>query len=128
MLGSFFYYFLVLLHLVVSVGLVFFILIQSNKGMGLAGAFGSAGASDSVFGSSGGMNILMKITMVLAIVFTVSSMTLSIIRPPVSDNSLMSRQDISQPQSVKDLIQQGASANTELPGETKEGAAAPDQQ
>lgn len=110
------YYFLVFIHLIVCVGLIFFILIQSNKGMGLSGAFGAMGGSDSVFSTSGGMNILVKITIVLSLVFTVSTLALSLKKPPMETGGIMQRSVGDQPQSVKELIQQvGDTSTSELP-------------
>lgn len=88
-----FYYFLALIHIFVCVVLVFFILIQSNKGMGLSGAFGSMGAGDSVFGASGSFNILVKITIGLAIIFTLSNIIMNIVQPPSAmERSIMMRE------------------------------------
>jgi preprotein translocase subunit SecG len=96
-----------LLHLAVSVALVFFILIQSNKGMGLSGAFGAAGGSDSVFGASGGINILMKITIGLSLVFVVTCCVLSYIPPKMSTGSIF--EGAVQTESVSELINQSRS-------------------
>lgn len=82
------YYLLGFVHILVCIVLVFFILIQNNKGMGMSGAFGSMGASDSVFGASSGFNILIKITIGVALVFTLSTIMMNVIQPS-SDRSLM---------------------------------------
>jgi len=83
------YFFLDFLYVVICIALIFFILIQSNKGMGLSGAFGAVGGSDSVFGASGSMNVLMKITITLAVIFALMSITLSLVPPPRQSASIV---------------------------------------
>jgi len=112
------YYLLCLLHFAISIALIFFILLQANKGLGLSGAFGSFGGSDSVFSSSGSMNILVKITIGLAITFALTSILLTIVLPPSGARSIMSVSAEQQSgQSVQDLVKQSQAA--------KENAAVP---
>ena len=59
---------LLIVFLVVALALVGVILLQQGKGAGMGASFG-AGASGTVFGSTGSGNVLTKITTVLAIVF-----------------------------------------------------------
>lgn len=112
---------LAFIHIVVCIVLVFFILIQSNKGMGLAGAFGSVGASDSVFGAStGGFNIMVKITIGLSLIFTFTCCSLSFIPHGSSTTTSTSVVDKAEEAgSIKDLInasKAGAGAqNAQLP-------------
>ncbi|MBN2328487.1 MAG: preprotein translocase subunit SecG [Candidatus Omnitrophica bacterium] len=109
------YYLLVLFHVVVCVALIFFILIQSNKGMGLSGAFGAMGAGDSVFGSSGGMNILIKITIALCLVFTVTTMALTMIPPPTQSGGIIDQEFSNRPQSTSDFVNQTQAAGGSTP-------------
>lgn len=74
-------------HVIVCALLVFIILIQSNKGMGLSGAFGAVGAGDNFFSASSAFNILVKITVTLAILFAMSSLALSYFPPPASQTT-----------------------------------------
>jgi len=85
----FLYVLLCLVHIVICVALVFFILIQSNKGMGLSGAFGAVGGSDSIFGSSGSLNMLVKISLTLSVLFALTSLALTVFPPPRSELSLV---------------------------------------
>ncbi|MBI1390066.1 MAG: preprotein translocase subunit SecG [bacterium] len=122
------YYLLCLVHIVICVGLVFFVLIQSNKGMGLSGAFGSVGAGDSLFGASGGMNVLIKITIGLSLAFAVTSIALTTVRPPSAQNSLLLNQADAVGGTVSDVVQQANSnkADATLPaagGEASQEAA-----
>ncbi|RJQ17509.1 MAG: preprotein translocase subunit SecG [Nitrospiraceae bacterium] len=69
--------FLVILHLIVCLFLIFVILIQSSKGAEMGAAFG--GSSQTLFGSRGAATVLSKITTVAAIAFMLTSLTLAII-------------------------------------------------
>lgn len=122
-----FYYLLVFIHLFICIGLVFFVLIQSNKGMGLSGAFGAMGAGDSVFGSSGGVNILMKITIALSLLFTVSTLALTVVTPPSREGGIIAEEYANRPQSTSDLIDQTQAAGDkkELPADASQGNATP---
>ncbi len=121
------YYFIALIHVFVCVALIFFVLIQSNKGMGLSGAFGSMGAGENIFSSSGGMNLMIKITIGLCIIFTLTTLSLGIFPPSVSTGGIMDNAASNQPQSVSDLINQSqatdADAQAPVPAE---GNAAPE--
>ncbi|MBB1270067.1 preprotein translocase subunit SecG [Shewanella sp. SR44-3] len=59
---------LMVVYLMVSIGLVGLILIQQGKGADMGASFG-AGASGTLFGSSGSGNFLTRSTAVLAIGF-----------------------------------------------------------
>ena len=68
---------LTLLYIGVCVALIFFILIQSSKGSGLSGAFGSIRGSESLFGSSGSYTLVVKISVGLAMAFLLLSISFS---------------------------------------------------
>ena len=70
--------FILIFHFVVAVALIGLILIQQGKGAEAGASFG-AGASQTVFGSSGGWNFFSKATALLATVFFVTSVSLAII-------------------------------------------------
>ncbi len=118
------YFLFCLFHVAVCAALIFFILIQSNKGMGLGGAFGSVGG-DSVFGSASGMNILMKITIGLGIIFATSSIALTMIKPP-NPQGIMAGDTGST--SVQELINtsKAGAGDVELPQGEEAGQAAPE--
>ena len=65
----------VVCYLLVSLALIGLVLIQHGKGASMGAAFG-AGASGTVFGSSGTGNFLTKSTTVLAVLFFVLSIVL----------------------------------------------------
>ena len=70
--------FILIFHFVVAVALIGLILIQQGKGAEAGASFG-AGASQTVFGSSGGWNFFSKTTALLATVFFVTSVSLAVI-------------------------------------------------
>ena len=69
---------ILIFHFVVAVALIGLILIQQGKGAEAGASFG-AGASQTVFGSSGGWNFFSKATALLATVFFVTIVSLAII-------------------------------------------------
>src|SRR5271157_2557886 len=72
---------LVTLHVLVCFVLVVVIMLQSGNAADLAGAFGGSG-SQTAFGPRGAATFLSKATTWCAIVFMVTSLTLSIKRTP----------------------------------------------
>ncbi len=68
------------IHVLNCVALIFVVLLQAGRGAGLAGVFGaSSGGGGAVFGGRGAADFLGKATAVLAIVFMLTSVTLSIL-------------------------------------------------
>src|SRR2546426_7868175 len=61
------------------IGMVLF--LQSGKGADIGSAFGGAG-SQAVFGSMGTPTVVGKITAVVAVLFTITSVSLAILRGP----------------------------------------------
>jgi preprotein translocase subunit SecG len=66
------------IHIIVCLILVVVVLLQSGKAADLAGAFGGMG-SQTVFGPRGSANALSRATTVSAVVFMLTSLTLSIL-------------------------------------------------
>ncbi|MBZ5673912.1 MAG: preprotein translocase subunit SecG [Acidobacteriia bacterium] len=71
-------YFITFIHIVVCVVLVAVVLLQSGKAADLAGAFGGMG-SQTVFGPRGSATVLSKATTISAVLFMLTSLTLSIL-------------------------------------------------
>lgn len=61
---------LIVILIIVATGLVGLILLQQGKGADMGASFG-AGASGTVFGSSGSANFMTRMTAVLATAFIV---------------------------------------------------------
>ena len=68
---------LLILHIVVCMALIGIVLIQGGKGAEVGATFG-AGASQTIFGASGGQTFLGKLTAGAAIIFMLTSMALAI--------------------------------------------------
>lgn len=66
-----------IIHVIVSVFLIFVILIQSSKGAEMGAAFG--GSSQTIFGSRGAGSLMSKITTISAVVFMVTSLVLAVV-------------------------------------------------
>ena len=69
------YEILLVVYLLVALGLVGLVLIQQGKGASMGASFG-AGASNTVFGSSGSGNFMTRATAVLATLFFILSLVL----------------------------------------------------
>jgi preprotein translocase subunit SecG len=63
------------IHVLVCIALILIVLLQAGKGAEMGAAFG--GASQTIFGSSGAMGFLSKLTTIAAIVFMVTSLVLA---------------------------------------------------
>ena len=64
-----------IIHVIVSIGLILVVLLQTGKGAEIGAVFGG-GSSSTIFGSSGAGNFLTKLTTAMAIVFMITSLTL----------------------------------------------------
>lgn len=67
-------------HVTVCVLLVIAVLLQSGKDAGLSGAFGLGGGGQTIFGARAG-DVLTKATTVLAVVFVLTCLVFTRIRP-----------------------------------------------
>jgi len=66
---------IVIIHVAVSLALIFIVLLQHGKGAGIGAAFG--GSSQTVFGSTGAAPFLAKLTAAVAILFMCTSLALT---------------------------------------------------
>jgi preprotein translocase subunit SecG len=66
------------IHVIVCVFLIIVVLLQSGKAADLAGAFGGMG-SQTAFGPRGSATLLSKATTISAVLFMVTSLSLSIL-------------------------------------------------
>ena len=71
------YYLMLFIHIVVCIFLIIVVLLQSGKAADLAGAFGGMG-SQTAFGPRGSATLLSKATTISAVLFMITSLTLSI--------------------------------------------------
>ena len=69
--------FLLAVHVMVALFLIFIVLIQSGKGAELGAAFG--GSSQTLFGSRGAATFFSKLTTIAAVAFMLTSLSLAIV-------------------------------------------------
>ena len=77
-----------IVHVLVSLFLILVVLAQTGKGQDLASAFGGTG-SQTAFGARGTATLLSKITAGAAILFMVTSLSLSYLRPVVAGDTVI---------------------------------------
>jgi preprotein translocase subunit SecG len=65
-----------IVHLLVSIALIFVVLLQTGRGSEIGAAFGS-GASQTLFGSSGTTGFMTKITTAVVVIFMLTSLLLA---------------------------------------------------
>lgn len=75
----FVYYLVLTLHVIACLFLIAVVLLQQGKGQDLASAFGGGG-SQAAFGPRGSATVLSRATAILAGLFMVTSLTLSVLR------------------------------------------------
>lgn len=73
--------FVLIVHVLAAISLIAFVLLQHGKGADAGAAF-SSGASGTMFGSTGALPILVKMTAVLAAIFFATSLALSYMMNP----------------------------------------------
>ena len=118
--------FIITLHVVVSVFLIFVILLQPGKGDAMAAFAGGGGGANTVFGGRGSVTFLSKVTTVCAIIFMLTSLTLAW-RSSHSASVLRARRNIAaqekadKDKSPKPLEPTGQTA----PAPARDGAAVP---
>jgi preprotein translocase subunit SecG len=76
---------LVILHVIVCLFLIGVVLLQQGKSADLAGAFGGSG-SQTAFGPRGASNLLTRLTTWSAVVFMLTSISLTILMSRASSH------------------------------------------
>ena len=69
---------ILIVHVLVALAIVGLVLIQQGKGADMGASFG-AGGSQTLFGPSGGGNVLTRATAIFATIFFVTSISLAVI-------------------------------------------------
>lgn len=97
------------IHIIVSILLIITVLLQPGKGDDLGTMFG--GTSQSIFGASGAVPFLTKVTRFLAVLFILTSLSLGYFSAKGVRSSVV--KDVG----VEDLSTTGGKPDTGLPGE-----------
>jgi preprotein translocase subunit SecG len=79
-----------IVHVIVSIGLILVVLLQTGKGAEVGAVFG--GSSSTIFGSSGAGNFLTRLTTGMAIVFMLTSLTLGYFAGKKPTSTIFDRQ------------------------------------
>lgn len=82
------YYLVLVLHIIACLFLIGVVLLQQGKSQDLASAFGGGG-TQTAFGPRGSANVLSRATTVLAALFMITSLGLSMLRP--HESSILDR-------------------------------------
>ncbi len=90
------YTILVIIHTLACLALILIVLLQKGKGADMGAAFG--GASQTLFGSSGGGTFLGKLTTGAAVVFMLTCLSLSYFAVGPSARSVMEKVEVETPQ------------------------------
>jgi preprotein translocase subunit SecG len=93
------YLLLSIFHLLVTLGLILIVLLQSGKGADIGAAFGG-GSSQTVFGGRGAATFLSKMTSALAILFMLTSLTLTVLASQRGSSSVVREDRPAPAQSV----------------------------
>ena len=82
---------LIILHVLVSLALIFIVLLQSGKGAEIGVSLGG-GASQTIFGAGGGKNFMHRVTVSAAVIFMLTSLTLAYFYGQPGSSSIMPSQ------------------------------------
>ena len=87
---------ILVVHVIAALTIIGLVLLQHGKGADMGAAFGS-GSAGSVFGSSGSANFLSRTTAVLATIFFISSISLTIFSSKKTGDKGIMTQPVEQP-------------------------------
>jgi preprotein translocase subunit SecG len=90
------YSLIVFVHILVCIGLILVVLFQAGKGAGLGNLFGGGGG-DQLFSAPSGTAFIKKLTTGMAVVFIVTSITLTLMTTRRSRSSLMEQIPMGNP-------------------------------
>ncbi len=97
---------IIVIHVIVAIAIIGLVLLQQGKGADAGASFG-AGASQTVFGSSGSGNFLVQTTTVLATIFFITSLSLAIFAKNQSGVSATTGLPVVNP----DILEETTAAN-----------------
>jgi len=104
---------ILIVHVIIAVLLILVVLLQIGKGASLSNLFGGGTGREALFTSAGGDVFLKRLTTVLAIIFFLTSLSLTVISSRMPTRSIL---DEAGP--VKPLVEKETEAKEE--GEAQE--------
>jgi preprotein translocase subunit SecG len=90
------YTLVIVLHVLASLALILIVLLQTGRGAEMGAAFG--GASQTLFGGSGGTTFMSKLTTVAAVLFMLTCLGLTYLSGAPEKKSIMESVPIEKPQ------------------------------
>ena len=105
-----------IVHVLVSLGLIGLVMMQQGKGAEAGASFGG-GASQTVFGSQGTGSFLTKVTKYFAIVFFATSLSLAVIAKQKSEIS--ADQGLAVVPPIAEMVSSGDSLEEAISSEAK---------
>jgi preprotein translocase subunit SecG len=90
------YYIVLPVHIVVCLLLIVVVLLQKGKGQDFASTFGGGG-TQTAFGARSGATVLHRATTVAAVLFMITSLTLTILLSQPGQNSVLGSGDVEVP-------------------------------
>ena len=94
---------ILVVHVIAALSIVALVLLQHGKGADMGAAFGS-GSAGSMFGSSGSANFLSRITAAMAVIFFISSISLTIFSGKVASKKGLMTEPVESTQSLPSQI------------------------
>jgi preprotein translocase subunit SecG len=104
---------LLTIHILGCLALIGIVLIQGGKGAEVGAAFG-AGASNTIFGASGGQSFISKMTTGVAVIFMLTSLTLAMFWGTPGSSSVMPQQ-VAPASAPASMPEQATPASTPAP-------------
>ena len=101
---------IIVVHVIAAIAIVGLVLLQQGKGADAGASFGS-GASQTVFGSSGSGNFLVRATTIAAVMFFVTSLSLAIF----ARNQSGSGSSVGLPIVNQEILEEATAAQSDVP-------------
>lgn len=119
---------LIMLHLIVSLVMILVVISQSSKGAEMGAVFGG-GASQTAFGSQGAGGFLEKVTIVCAVIFMTTSLSLAMLsskqqKSLIGDATSVPPMESTVPGAVPVEVPVESQGQSQKPVGTQEGAPA----
>jgi preprotein translocase subunit SecG len=92
---------IIVIHIVVCIALILIVLLQTGKGASLGAAFG--GSTQTVFGATGAAGFFEKLTTAVAVIFMVTSLSLTYISARSGGRSVMKAPAAEEKKATPDL-------------------------
>jgi preprotein translocase subunit SecG len=100
---------IIFVHIIVSLALIVIVLLQKGKGASIGSVFG--GSSQTLFGATGGTTFMSKVTVVSAVVFMITCLTLAFWLGNAQKSSIMKGTSNQPVQSAQPLNPEAPPAN-----------------